>query len=201
MISLPPEPSEGAVLPVPASLGPLPSRVHGGFLPTTGEPATPPVADTNTLLQRMPPLVLAVSLVMTHADVWAQGNGAATMVSEISVTEFLPASPVPPHGSGARTATGATDTMGSGAASATATLIAATDPAVSSQSAGSEAHALGEVRIYGTVEKDQGTGADSAVHQCGDARGDRIAAGEQPAGCAADGGRGQSGEFWPAGLR
>ena len=156
MISLPPEPSEGAVLPVPASLGPLPSRVHGGFLPTTGEPATPPVADTNTLLQRMPPLVLAVSLVMTHADVWAQGNGAATMVSEIYVTEFLPASPVPPHGSGARTATGATDTMGSGAASATATLIAATDPAVSSQSAGSEAHALGEVRIYGTVEKDQG---------------------------------------------
>lgn len=156
MISLPPKPSEGAVLSVPASLGPLPSRVHGGFLPTTGEPATPPAADTNTLLQRMPPLVLAVSLVMTHADVWAQGNGAATMVSEISVTEFLPASPVPPHGSGARTATEATDTMGSGAASATATLIAATDPAVSSQSAGSEAHALGEVRIYGTVEKDQG---------------------------------------------
>ena len=156
MISLPPEPSEGAVLPVPASLGPLPSRVHGGFLPTTGEPAPPPTADTNTLLQRMPPLVLAVSLVMTHADVWAQGNGAATMVSEISVTKFLPASPVPPHGSGARTATGATDTMGSGAASATATLIAATDPAVSSQSAAPEAHALGEVRIYGTVEKDQG---------------------------------------------
>lgn len=156
MMSLPPEPSEGAVLSVPASLGPLPSRVHGGFLPTMGEHAPPPAADTNTLLQRMPPLVLAVSLVMTHADVWAQDDGAATMVSEISVTEFSPASPVPPHGSGAPAATGSADTRGSGAASATATLIAATDPAVSSQSAVPEAHALGEVRIYGTVEKDQG---------------------------------------------
>ena len=153
MMSLPPEPSEGAVLPVPASLGPLPSRVHGGFLPTMGEHAPPPAADTNTLLQRMPPLVLAVSLVMTHADVWAQDDGAATMVSEISVTAFSPASTGPPHGSGAPAAAGSIDTRGSGAASATTTLIAATDPAVSSQSAAPEAHALGEVRIYGTVEK------------------------------------------------